>query len=76
VGDYYSSHIDTCWIGSVLLDPAHITGTLADDFIVTLIPLEFDNDVIPAGPILREYVDAAQHSTLDLPTQACKIDSP
>jgi hypothetical protein len=30
-------------IGPMLLDPAHVAGDLADDFIVALVPLEFDH---------------------------------
>ena len=61
---------------SVLLDPTHVAGTLADDFIVTLVTLEFDHDVIASVAVLGEDVHPAQRIALDLPIQVLKLPGP
>ena len=74
--DNNPSYANTCRISPVLLHLAHIARTLADDFIIALISLEFYHDVITADPVLGEHVDVTQRSTLDLTAQILKLSSP
>lgn len=61
-----ATHADPIDIGPLLLDPAHVTGDLADEFIVPLVPLEFDHDIISdrtiPGKDVEPFVLAALHS--------------
>ena len=76
VRDNDPSHVNACRVSPVLLYPAHIARTLADDFIIALVPFEFNDDEIAAGPISGEDVDMLPRAALDLTAQVLKLSSP
>jgi len=65
VRDNNPSHANACRVSPVLLYPAHIARTLADDFIIALISFEFNDNEITAGPISGQDVNLLPRAALD-----------
>lgn len=67
---------DAFVIRTVLFDPAHVTRDLADDFIVSLVPLEFDDDMIVGNAIPGNDVDPSQCAAFHLSVAVLKLARP
>ena len=76
VRDDDSSHVNACRVSPVLLYPAHIARTLADDFIIAPISFEFNDNEITAGPISGQDVNVLPRAAFDLTAQILKLSSP
>src|SRR5215510_9683780 len=76
VRDNNPSYANACRVSSVLLYPAHIARTLADDFIIVLISFEFNDHEITAGPISGQDVNVLPRAAFDLTAQILKLSSP
>jgi hypothetical protein len=70
------SHVNACRVSPLLLYPAHIARTLADDFIIALISFEFNDDEITDGPISGKDVNVLPRAAFDLTAQILKLSSP
>jgi hypothetical protein len=76
VRDNNPSYANTCRVSPVLLYPAHIARTLAEDFIIALISLEFNDHEIAAGPLSGQHVNVLPRATFDLTAQVLNLSSP
>jgi hypothetical protein len=76
VRDNNPSYANACRVSPVLLYPAHIARTLADDFIIALISFEFNDDENAAGFISGKDVNVLPRAALDLTAQVLKLSSP